>query len=231
MSKTIGIDIGGSNIRGVLWNGKKVLRSFALPTPKSLKSFKKLIFEMTNNFGGDGFKVGIGIAGVIKNNKVVSATNIKYLKNFDFSLLSNLVAKLRVDNDARCFAKAEYKIGAGKGAKSALFVTLGTGIGRAYAKNGKILNIRPFEYAEDWEKEYQKIRNKKAIAEFLGEKLGLLIDALNPEVLVLGGGVVEKKGYFEAIKNQLRSWTPKLEIKHAKLGKFAGAIGAAMLWN
>lgn len=229
----IGFDIGGSNIRGVLWsssarwNGKKILRSFTLPTPKNLKNFKKLVFEMTNNFVGGGVKVGIGIAGVIKNNKIVSTTNIKYLKNYSFP------KTWKVDNDARCFARAEYKIVAGQDAKSMLMITLGTGVGRAFVKNGKILNIKKFEKAEKWEKEYQKIKDKNKLAKFLSEKLASIIYTLDPEIIVLGGGVIEEKGYYDAIKKQLSLTVSgtKLKIKHSRLGKFAGAIGGALLFD
>ena len=165
----------------------------------------------------------------MKGTKVIRARNIPYFNNFDFKKIFPNVF-LKVDNDARTYAIAEYKIGSGGGAKNMLMITLGTGIGRAFVRNNKILRIRRFEYAESWEKEYQKIHGKEGLAKFLGEKLSLLIEALNPEVVVLGGGVIEKKGYFEVIKKQLRNRTPKLEIKRAKFGKFAGAIGAAMLW-
>ena len=39
--------------------------------------------------------------------------------------------------------------------------TVGTGIGRAFAENGKVKKIKKFEYPEKWEKQYQKIRDKK----------------------------------------------------------------------
>ena len=227
----IGIDIGGTNIRGILWNGKKILRSFALPTPKTLKNFQKLILKLGSNTSP--IKIGIGVAGRISGTKVISATNIKYLKNYNFSTLSGPTAKCVVDNDARCFAHAEYNIGAGKDSKRMLMVTLGTGVGRAYVKNGKVLKVKRFEYAEGWEKKYQKIKDKNKLAKFLSEKLAPIIYALDPEIVVLGGGVTDKKGYFEAIKKQLQlsSSEAKYELKRSKLGKFAGAIGAAMLWK
>src|SRR3989344_4569402 len=118
----IGFDIGGSNIKGVLLNGKKILRFFEVPTPKTLKNFQKLILKLWDNISP--VKIGIGVAGKINGTKVISATNIKYFKNYDFNQLSNQVAKLELDNDARCFARAEYKIGSGKGVKSMLMITL-----------------------------------------------------------------------------------------------------------
>lgn len=230
---TIGIDIGGSKIRGILWsssarwNGKKILKNVEFSTPKSLKAFEKTLKRALKKLNASGSvkKIGIGVAGVIKNNKVISATNIKYLKNYSSP------KNYKIDNDARCFARAEYILGAGYGTKSVLVFTLGTGIGRAYGKNGKILKIKRFEYAEDWEKDYQKIHSKKALSEFLGEKLKLLIDALNPEIIILGGGVVDKKGYYETIKRALNDNGQAVRVKKSKLGKFAGAIGAALLFS
>jgi len=239
---TIGIDIGGSKIIGVLWNEKKVVRSFEIKTPKSLEKFKSAIKQIFKNLNTSGLvkKIGIGTAGSVEGAKVIRARNIPYFNNFDFHQLSPARggAKLKVDNDARTYARAEYIIGAGKGAKSVLFITLGTGIGRAYGKNNKILKIKQFEKAENWEKDYQKIQNKKALAEFLGEKLSLITDALNPEVLVLGGGVVKKKGYCNALRSTLYAVSKMkgvqrmaYSVRRGKLGKFAGAIGAAMLWK
>lgn len=239
---TIGIDIGGSTVRGILWNGKKIVRFLSFKIPKKQNIFENKIKKMVENLARKNkvFKIGIGTAGRVEGTKVVRARNIPYFNNFNFKfLIHDSKFTIRVDNDARTYARAEYNIGTGKGArstssgqaKSMLVITLGTGIGRAYAKNGKILNIRRFEYAENWEKDYQKIHGKKALAEFLGEKLNILIEVLNPEIVVLGGGVVDKKGYYEEIKKMLKARFLTLGIRQSKLGKFAGAIGAAMLWT
>jgi len=237
MSKTIGIDIGGSKIRGVLWNGKKITRYFQIPMPDSLDKFKNIFQLMFKDLNTRGKikKIGIGVAGQIKGTKVIRATNIPYFKNFDFKKVFPKVF-LRVNNDARTYAQAEYAIGSGKGAKSILVITLGTGIGRAYGKNGKIKNLKTFETNEPWEKEYQKIKDKNKLAKFLSEKLAPIIYTLDPEIVVLGGGVVNKKGYFSAIKKALNKKCRSLpaqkgvKIEKSKLGKFAGAIGATMLF-
>ena len=198
---TIGIDIGGSKVRGVLWDGKQMVRFSYFKMPKKLSIFEKKMKNLVRilDFRNNIKKIGIGIAGRVVGTKVVRAKNIPYFINSDFKKFFPNVF-LKVDNDARTYALAEYKIGSGSGAKNMLMITLGTGIGRAFVRNNKILRIRRFEYAESWEKEYQKIHGKEGLAKFLGEKLSLLIEALNPEVVVLGGGVIEKKGYFEVIK-------------------------------
>src|SRR3972149_2996805 len=80
--------------------------------------------------------IGTGAAGIVEKTTLVSSPNISYIKNFAFRPLWPRSIRLRVDNDARCFARAELLSGAGRGAKSLFALTIGTGIGRAYGKNG-----------------------------------------------------------------------------------------------
>ena len=141
---------------------------------------------------------------------------------------------MRVDNDARCFARAEFLRGAGRGAKSLFALTIGTGVGRAYGKNGKIIRIRKFEYPEPWEKEYQAIRNTsedKRLANFLAEKLSPLIQPFRPEVIVIGGGVMERRGFLRRLQASFRANGLGQEIYQARLGKDAVAVGAALLFS
>src|SRR3989344_9171662 len=157
--KVIGIDIGGTKMRGVLWNGKKVLKTLQIDTPGNLTDFKAA-FSKIAHFLGKEEKIAVGMAGIVEKSVLVESPNIPYIKNVDFFALDSFNIK-KLDNDARCFARAEYKTGGAKGAKSVFFITLGTGIGRALGKKNKILNIKKFEYPENWEPEYQKIRDSK----------------------------------------------------------------------
>ena len=67
--------------------------------------------------------------------------------------------------------------------------------------------IKNFEYPEKWEREYQKIRDRKdyeKLAMFLGEKFSVLIKKYKPEAVVLGGGVLGKRGFFEKLREELK---------------------------
>ena len=141
---------------------------------------------------------------------------------------------MRVDNDAKTYALAEYQRGAGKGTRSVLVVTIGTGIGRAYGEQGKILNIERFGQAETWEKEYQKIRGTDVdarLAKYLARKINPIIKRYGPEAVVFGGGVTEREGFFQKLNRELKSLGSKVNIQKSKLGNNAGAIGAALLWD
>ncbi len=213
----LGIDIGGTNTRAVALAGKKILWKKELKTPKSSKALESFIVSLSEKF--KAAKIGIGIPGIVNKDKIIFCPNIPYLRNFIFKIPDK---KIKLDNDARYFGQAEYLLGAGKGAKSILVFTIGTGIGRAYGKGGKILKIKRFEYPEKWEREYQKLRdskNTKALSIFLTKKLSILIKKMKPGVVIIGGGVMARKGLKLGLK-----------FKKPRLGKYAGAIGAAMLW-
>ena len=253
-SNTIGIDIGGSKIRGVIWNGKKALAAYEMPTPKNKKRFIAVVKKISEKLikKSNTLAIGIGIAGVVRGTKVLHATNISYLKNFDFKSFlktpthfSDVTSESRseprhnvgVDNDARCFARAEYELGAGKSAKRLLAVTIGTGVGRAFVKGGVVQRIKRFEREELWEKEYQKLRDAHdtTLPQFVAKNLMHIIRQYHPSVVVVGGSMQAKKGFFVALKKALVTLS-KLQhltvgVRRTKFGKNAGAIGAALLRN
>ncbi|KKU12903.1 MAG: hypothetical protein UX18_C0007G0013 [Candidatus Azambacteria bacterium GW2011_GWC2_45_7b] len=213
MKKSVlGIDIGGSKIRVVWWNGKRVIKAREVKTPKNLGGFKKTLRNL----------VLIAVPGPAKGAVFISAANISYIKNLNFKPLFP-AARIKIDHDARCFAQAEYK-----NTQRTLFLTLGTGVGRAVGKNGKILKIRKFEYPEQWEKKYQKIRDGRdyrALIDFLAEQLSRTVKIYKIRRVIVGGGVSKRKNFTA-------KFAKALGVRHTKsvFGKNAVAVGAAMLF-
>lgn len=236
----VGIDIGGTKIRSVLlsgsarlsssarWNGKKVFWAWETNTPKSLSGFREALkqhSDILKNVGVFGkYKIGIAVPGRSRGSVFISATNLPYIKNLNLkTLFKNLnIKSIRIDHDARCFARAEY------GSKIAtFFLTLGTGVGRAFGKNGKVLKIKKFEYPERWEKEYKKIRdskNNRALADFLAKNLKARLKKFKPKIIVVSGGVARRLGFLTKLQKALG-----LPVQKSKFGQNAVAIGAAML--
>ena len=187
------IDIGGTTTR---YSQGSAFRKFK--TPKKKGEFVSLLKTFPK-----AESIEIGAAGVIEGTRVKKSPNIKYLKNFDFlNIFPN--ARLSVDNDARFFLKKRL----GKfGRKRILALIIGTGIGRAYGERGKVLKIKSLEYPEKWEKEYQKIRDKKdykKLAGFLGKKFSVLTKKYRPDAVILGGGVLRKKGFYKMLKDKVK---------------------------
>jgi predicted NBD/HSP70 family sugar kinase len=232
---SIGIDVGGTKIRGIFWNGKKIIKIIEIPTPKTKKEFRDKIRGVVGKLASENgrFLLGIGAAGVIDKKVLISSPNLPQIKKFDFSEELPPKINLAVDNDARCFLRAETIFGAAKNAKSAFGVTIGTGIGRAFAEKGIVKKIKKFEYPELWEKEYQKIRkagNSELLAEFLGKKLASLIIPYNPEVIVIGGGATKDKKFFKWLVDSFKKQGIKSRIKYTGLKKNAAALGAVLIF-
>jgi len=230
----IGIDIGGTKIRGILWDGKKVAcwREFA--TPKNNDDFREKLVALTASLAGQNpiRAIGIGAAGIVTKTTLLFSPNIPRISNFDFRPLWPRSIPLRVDNDARCFARGELLKGAGRGAKSLFALTIGTGVGRAYGKNGKIINLKKFEYPERWEKAYQAVRRRRddrQLANFLAEKLFRLMAPFELGMAVIGGGVMERPGFPRRLETALRAQGLRVKIRRAAFRKNAVAIGAALL--
>ena len=188
--RVVGIDIGGTKIRAILWNGRRAVRAREFPTPKNKSEFERRLRALIPELAGKGEVdgIGIGAAGIVERRTLLASPNIPYIRNFDFGSLWPRSVRLRLDNDARSFARAEYLRGGGRGTKRFFALTIGTGIGRAYGREGKIVRMKKFEYPETWEKSYQKIRDSgdyQRVAEFLGEKLVSLMKPYRPEVVVI----------------------------------------------
>lgn len=228
----IGIDIGGWKIRGILWDGKKILRSYEVSTPRRKAEFVRTIHAL---LGALAFKrkirgVGIAVAGIVEGSRVKRSPNVPYLNNFDIRSLHSSW-HLMVDNDARAFLRGELR---GREAKSVLGFTIGTGIGRAWAENGRVRKIKKIEYPERWEKEYQKIRDggdDGRLARFLGEKLSKITEAYNPRILVFGGGVLGRKRFFTKLKTECARRGVTSAVIRAKREKNSAALGAALLFH
>ena len=146
---TIGIDIGGTNIRVALIDehGNVILRRKTISEAKKgidfvLKNLIRLIDEIQeyNSISG----IGIGVAGIIdtKEGILTEAPNIANVKDYAFK--KNLLDKLSpgipvyIDNDANCATVGEWWVGAGKGVDSMVALTLGTGVGGGIILDGRL---------------------------------------------------------------------------------------------
>lgn len=149
--KYIGIDIGGTTIKGIIIDekanvfahdnietgdrdgGNALCNNIVTLIDRMLKSAK---IEKPECKG-----IGIGCPGLIdsRNGKVVFAGNLK-LKDF---ALAHLVSEktglpVKLTNDANAAALGEAKFGAGKKYDDSVLVTLGTGVGGGIVIDGKL---------------------------------------------------------------------------------------------
>jgi glucokinase len=146
----IGLDVGGTNIKGVLMdNNKKIITKFRIPT-KSRTNKKNLlnqIFESIDLLKERTEKIrtiGIGFAGPIdfKKQKILIPPNVPAFKNTYLTkeIEKKFGIKTIMDNDANCFVLGETILGAGKGNNLVLGLTLGTGVGGGIVINKKVFH-------------------------------------------------------------------------------------------
>ena len=232
----MGVDIGGSKINIIVWNGKKVIDNWQTDEV-NLENLKKGISYFKSS------KVGIGMAGVLdyKTGCILNSPNLKLFEGLCLKKFLN--KNVRFDNDVNCFLRAEAKLGAVKDYKNILAVVMGTGIGGAIIINkepiylGRHGSAGEFGFmiiknGKTWEKLYQGTKNnpekQKQIHAF---GFANLINIFDPEIIVLGGcgARLPKQELME--KFILSPLSKKTKVVFGKLGPNAIAIGAALLWT
>ena len=143
----LGIDLGGTNIKGGVVNeAGEIVREASRPTmvergPEAVADgIAALIRELEQGetFGG----VGLGCPGTVddESGEVVCAFNLGLI-HYDLrgAIRQRTGYSIRLGNDANVAALAEASVGAGRGAHSTVVITLGTGVGCGVVLEGKML--------------------------------------------------------------------------------------------
>lgn len=148
----IGIDLGGTNIAaGIVDENYKIIQKASVPTnlPRSAEEIVADMAELSQRLcesAGVSFKdeiesIGVGSPGIILNGVVLQADNLKF-KNVPLAdMMSKATGKpTTVKNDGNAAAYGEFIAGCGKGKKSLVAITLGTGVGGGIIINNHIVD-------------------------------------------------------------------------------------------
>ncbi|MBI2664549.1 ROK family protein [Candidatus Woesearchaeota archaeon] len=149
MPQYIGLDIGGTKIEGILIDEKlKILKQIKIPTEagKSRQQILSNIFAAVKQLQTMQVRgIGIGAPGFTDSSGRIQLTpNIPQFRNYKLkaALQRKLGRRIFLENDAHCFVLGEQKIGAARGLKNVVGLTLGTGVGGGAIVDGKILEGR-----------------------------------------------------------------------------------------
>jgi len=310
-----GIDVGGTNIKfGLFYPDGKIIFKEQRPTLAD-KGAVPLMHLITNiaerlimHASEDELEVpwlGVGTPGSIdfKTGQVLGQTpHIPGWEGMEIgeNLRNRLNMPVWVDNDVNAMSLAELKFGAAVGAKSAVCVTVGTGVGGAVIIDGKLvrgqthsagelghmtinfdgplckcgkkgcveaycstsaiitktkkklekdmtpvfqeliggditkLNIKNITLAAKQD-DYVAKEVLEETAEYLAIGLGNIANLLNPQIIIIGGGIADGSPEFisyvsSAIrKHAFASAVKELKVTKAALGNDAGFIGAGLL--
>jgi len=161
MKYYVGIDLGGTNIvAGVVDEKYNIIAKASTKTncPRPEKEIAddmaKMALQAVKNANltiDDVEWIGIGTPGIANSSTGI----IEYSNNLGFKntpmvkyIQESIDKPVFIENDANAAAYGEYVAGAAKGAKNAVCITLGTGVGGGIIIDGKIYSGSNFAGAE-----------------------------------------------------------------------------------
>ena len=243
--QVLGIDIGGSGIKGALVDtssGMFASDRIRIKTPASFEidAVTDTIATLVNEFDYEG-PVGIGFPAAVANGIVLTAPTAHHVAGWVNQSVNERFSEatgchVKVLNDADAAGLAEMRFGAGQGVDGVVItITLGTGVGGGLFMDGKLVpNLEVgklfLESHEDVVEQYMAGRIKKdhdlkwhEYGERLNEFCLHIEHIFSPQLIIIGGGVSKKHKKFLS-EDQLN----RTRIVPAELRNQAGISGAAM---
>ncbi|MBR6377279.1 MAG: ROK family glucokinase [Oscillospiraceae bacterium] len=152
MKYAFGVDVGGTTVKlGLFFAEGVLMEKWEIPT-RTEKGGREVLPDIARSIDDcllrrniqkqDVLGVGVGVPGPVDDDGNVNhCVNLNWgLFNIHQVLGALTGLPVKAGNDANVAALGEYYDGGGKGSRSMLMVTLGTGIGGGYIWNGQILN-------------------------------------------------------------------------------------------
>ena len=237
----LGIDIGGSGIKGALVDpatGELASERHRLDTPRpsTPEAVAAVVREVVSFFDYEG-TVGCTFPAIVKNGVTLSAANVdkSWIGTDADALLSRATGcGVHLLNDADAAGLAEATYGAAAGRSGLVVVTtLGTGIGSAFVHDGVLVPNSELGHLQlDGHVAEKRAANSVREAEDLSyadwaERLTAFYRHLerlfSPDLIVVGGGISKKAHKF------LPLIEIDTEIVPAELLNRAGIVGAALV--
>lgn len=236
----LGIDIGGSGIKGAPVDTKKgvLLESrIRIKTPKNGEPvpIAEVVNQISESIKWNG-KIGIGFPAPVKSGRIMMAANVsqKWVGANADEIFSKITGHdCTLINDADAAGLAEMTFGAGRGETgTVILLTLGTGIGTAVFHRRQLIPNTEFghleikgldaEYrASAFARERDKLSWKK-YAKRVDNYLRKMETLFWPDLFIIGGGISKDSEKF------LPLLTTKVQVVPAQLLNDAGIVGAAL---
>src|ERR671930_620407 len=229
----IGVDLGGTKIEAIALgaDGRETFRKRVLTPRGDYDATLAAVAALVRDAGAG--TVGVGIPGALSRvSGLVKNANSTWLigRPLKEDLERALGRPVRIENDANCFALSEAIDGAGKGARALFGVILGTGVGGGIVIDARVLVGRS---AKDIASSASEALER--YIERLARALAGVINVLDPDVIVLGGGLSNIERLYSDVP---RLWARYVFsdqvatrlVRHVH-GDSSGVRGAAWLWN
>ncbi|HEV7956906.1 MAG: polyphosphate glucokinase [Microbacteriaceae bacterium] len=244
MTQALGIDIGGTGIKGAVVDvksGELVIERIKIATPPGGEpdAIVETVIQLVERLGGIDKKAAVGVCfpAAVVDGVTLSAANVsdKWIGLEAERLFEKALKRdIHFINDADAAGVAEQRYGAARKVKGlAILTTLGTGIGTALIHRGHLVPNAELGHLEidgvDWETRaaYSAMERENLSWEVWAGRLQKYYERLEaylyPELFIVGGGVSKHAEKFLPLMS-LR--TP---IVPAVLRNNAGILGAAAL--
>jgi len=291
----IGLDLGGTDLKAGLVSDQGEVSHFlrvparaAEDADAALEVIAQAVGELRRAAGGTPAGIGLGCPGVIDPASGALVGRTPHLPHWDSLplralLTERLGAGLVVENDANLAALAEQRVGGARGARVALTVTIGTGIGCGVIVEGRVMRgahggagelghlpldgrfpcrcgvpgcVEPecsggglvaraleaglaapdaaavFAFAAAGDPSAARLIER--MTDRLGALVAAAVQLLDPEVVVIGGGVANAGGaLLDPLRAAVRRYAlashhDVVRIVGAALGERAGVVGAGL---
>jgi glucokinase len=201
--------------------------------------------------------IGVGFGGPVDSprGRVVRSFHIHGWEGFPLRhwFMQRFKLPTVIENDTNAAGLAEALVGAGRGHRAVLYSNVGTGIGGAFVVNGIVHNGRfgameightrffvrcRWRILEELSSGLSIERGKTTLAEsakYYGAALANAITLLNPDVVVVGGGLAQGgEKFLASVRANVRRlvfnpYQSNFRIVRAALGDAVVVVGAAML--
>jgi fructokinase len=285
----LGIDLGGTKTEIAALEGTREVLRRRVATPRDYDGTVAVLRQLVLESGVDA-PVGIGIPGTETADGLVKNANSTWLNGRPLraDLESALERRVRLANDANCFALSEATDGAGEDAAVVFGVIAGTGVGGGVVVDGKVIGgahgvggewghiplpaMTEAERAdsrrcycgkrdclETWSSgpalsaELERLTGRKMTmeeiatsngaqeqalmarhADRLARGLATVVNILDPDVIVLGGGLSNIARLYDELPPLVERYGFTLggppRIVKNRHGDSSGVRGAAWLW-
>jgi glucokinase len=258
----LGVEIGGTKLQVGVCDSRgrvhELTRAAVVRTDGRrgiLRQLEQMIPPLVR--GRSIARIGVGFGGPVdfERGRVVRSFHITGWDGFELKRWFERRFKLPtvVENDTNCATLAEALIGAGRGKRRVFYTNVGTGIGGGLALNGELYGGRfgameightPLRHNGKWVI-LETVSSGLAIergastvaqsARFFGVALANVITLLNPDIVVVGGGVsLTGKRFFGPLRATVRQFVfapfrHNFKIVPAGLGETVVVVGAALL--
>lgn len=242
MTALLGIDIGGSGIKGApvdVERGVMLADRYRIdtPQPSTPGAVADVVAEIVAHFPDVGGPVGITFPAVVKRGVTLSAANVdeRWIgTDADRLFTERCGRRVTVINDADAAAIAEMAHGSCAGRTGVVIVlTFGTGIGSGIFVDGVLLPNTELGHVELHGASAElyasgRIKDEQSLSyqewgERVSEYLVYLERLFSPDLFVIGGGISKKFDQF------LPYLGVSAEVMPATMRNNAGIIGAAMV--